>query len=106
MFADISTPDHFVTRQIPRADNNWIATNIPRWSNAGYDEIFAESLVPPLGPRRQQQVIELNDLLVRNYVLIPLVDRASVVPFRSELKAVRTHAWDSEMWNIHEWYRD
>ena len=106
MFADISTPDHFVTEQIPQAGNNWDANNIPRWSNDEYDALFAESLTTPLGPRRQQQVIRMNDLLVQNYVLIPLVDRASVVPFRSDLKGVRSNALDSEMWNIHEWYRE
>lgn len=106
MFADISTPDHYVTAQVPRPENDWLGTNIPRWSNAEYDEIFAESLVTPLGPRRRQQVIAMNDLLVQNHALIPLVDRASVVPFLSELKGVRTNAWDSEMWNIHEWYRE
>ena len=106
MFADISTPDHFVTDQIPRAENGWDANNIPRWANNEYDALFAESLVTPLGPRRQEQVIRMNDLLVQNYVLIPLVDRASVVPFRSDIKGIRSNALDSEMWNIHEWYRD
>ena len=106
MFADISTPDHFVTEQIPRAENGWDANNIPRWSNSEYDALFEESLLTPLGPRRQEQVIRMNDLLVQNYVLIPLVDRASVVPFRSDLKGIRSNALDSEMWNIHEWYRD
>ena len=37
-----------------------------------------------------EQIIEMNDLLVQCYVLIPLVDRASVMPFRSDLKRVQT----------------
>lgn len=48
----------------------------------------------------------MNDLLVHNHVLIPLADRASTVPFRSDFKGVRSNALDSEMWNIHEWYRE
>ena len=106
MFADISTPDHFLTQQIPRAENDWIGTNIPRWSSEEYDDLYEESLVTPLGPRRQEQVIAMNDLLVQNHVLIPLLDRASVVTLRSDIKGVRSNVWDSEMWNIHEWYRE
>ena len=106
MFADISTPDHFLTQHIPRAENDWIGTNIPRWSSEEYDDLYEESLVTSLGPRRQEQVVAMNDLLVQNHVLIPLVDRASVVTLRSDIKGVRSNVWDSEMWNIHEWYRE
>lgn len=49
MLADVSTPGHFVTDQIPHADNKWDANNIPRWSNAEYDALSAESLVTPSG---------------------------------------------------------
>ena len=106
MFADISTLDHFLTQHIPRAENDWGGANIPRWSSAEYDDLYDESLTTPLGPRRREQVIAMNDLLVQNHVVIPLVDRASVVALRSDVKGVRTNAWDSEMWNIHEWYRE
>ena len=50
--------------------------------------------------------IQLNDLLIQNYVVIPLIDRAFVSAFSKSLKGVRLNGWDSELWNIHEWYRE
>ena len=48
---------------------------------------------------------ELNDLHVRSYHQIPLVNRGSVSARLNTLKGVRINGWDSEMWNIAEWRR-
>ena len=50
--------------------------------------------------------IALNDLLIQNYVLIPLIDRADVSAVSNSVKGVRINSWDSQLWNIHEWYRE
>ena len=80
--------------------------NIPRWSNQEYDDLYQELTRTPIGTERENLVIRLNDLLVQNYVLIPLVDRAFASAFSNSLKGVRVNGWDSELWNIHEWYRE
>ena len=94
------------TTEIARADNNWNGGNVPRWFNTAYDDLYTELESAPVGPTRENLVIQLNDLLIQNYVLIPLVDRASVSVFHNSLKGVRLNAWDSELWNIHEWHRE
>lgn len=94
------------TTEITGSENNWMGRNIPRWYNQDYDDLYQELTRTPIGPDRENLVIRMNDLLVQNYVLIPLIDRASVSAFSNNLKGVRANGWDSELWNIHEWYRE
>ncbi len=95
------------TSEIARAENDWEGGNIPRWFSLAYDAAYKELEDAPLGRGREDLIIELNDLLVENYVLIPLVNRAIVSSAVSNsLKGFRLSAWDAELWNIHEWYRE
>ena len=47
----------------------------------------------------------MNDLVVQNHFLIPLVWRASTSARSNMLKGVRINPWDSEIWNIEDWHR-
>ncbi len=94
------------TTEITSSENDWMGGNIPRWFSQEYDEFYQELTQTPIGEDRENLVIQLNDLLVQNYVMIPLIDRAFVSAFNNSLKGVRVNGWDSELWNIHEWYRE
>lgn len=94
------------TTEITSSENNWMGGNIPRWFNEEYDDLYQELTQTPIGENRENMVIQLNDLLIQNYVMIPLIDRASASAFNNSLKGVRVNGWDSEFWNIHEWYRE
>ena len=94
------------TSEIARRDNDWAGGNAPRWASDEYDAVYEELEGASLGQEREDLIIELNDLLVRNHVLIPLINRATVSSaVSSSLRRVRLNAWDAELWNIHEWYR-
>ena len=94
------------TSEITSSENDWMGGNIPRWSNEQYDNLYKELRQTTAGTEREDLFIKLNDLLVENYVVIPLIERASVSAFSNNLKGVRVNGWDSELWNIHEWYRE
>ena len=90
---------------IPTRENNWAEGNVARACDPEYDAAF-ERLPPlPLGAEREAVVKQLNDILVQNYVEIPLVNRGVVSAHANTLKGVRFNAWDSELWNIAEWHR-
>lgn len=105
------------TSEIASAENDWKGGNVPRWSSPEgacehgaadftYDALYEELRNAPLGQERETLVMALNDCLVQNHVLIPLVNRATVSSAVStSLKGVRLNPWDAELWNIHEWYR-
>ena len=96
----------WLTTEIPGSESNWLGGNISRWSNQEYYDLYQELTRTPIGPDRENLVIQMNDMLTQNHVVIPLVDRASVSAFSNSLKGVRANGWDSELWNIHEWYRE
>ncbi len=61
----------------------------------------------PVGPERDEIVKQLNDINVQEYFQIPLVHRGSVSARLNDLQGVRMNGgWESEMWNIEEWYRE
>lgn len=91
---------------IPTRDNNWSLNNITRGCNPAYDELFSELPSTPIGASREELVKRLNDNYIQSYFEIPLVNRGSVSAHLNTLKGVEMNAWDSELWNIAEWYRD
>lgn len=87
-------------------DNAWGGGNIFRGCNAEYDELFRQLTTTPVGAEREAIVKQLNDINVQNFYQIPLVHRGSVSAKTNSLQGVRMNGgWDSEMWNIFEWYR-
>lgn len=94
------------TTEITGSENDWAGNNISRWSNQEYDDLYQELTRTPIGEDRENLAIQMNDLLVQNHVVIPLVYRAFVSASSNSLKGVRANDWDSGLWNIHEWYRE
>ena len=47
----------------------------------------------------------MNDILVQNHYMIPLIWRGDVSAHANALKGVRMNAWDSELWNVADWHR-
>ena len=91
--------------EISGANNNWLGNNVPRFYSEEYDALFAELTETAGEDARAALAIQLNDLLVQNYAMVPLVHRGSVSARSNSLQGVRMNAWDSEMWNIEDWSR-
>ena len=91
-------------KKLNPADQKWAGNNTERWCNKTYDDMFA-AYKKELDPaKRNDLIIKMNDLLVSDVVLIPLVARSS--PFSGaskQLKGIVANPWDSEMWNIADW---
>ena len=93
------------TREITHPDNKWSGSNVPRWYSEEYDELVeAMSMTADL-EERIRLAIAMNDMLVQNGVMIPLVYRASVSAYNNTVEGVEINAWDSELWNIADWTR-
>lgn len=92
--------------QAPRPDNNWTGSNIIRFCNADYDAALDELSSTAGAEARAAIIIRLNDILVQEYALIPLVYRSSASSaYANSLGGVDINGWDSEMWNIEDWHR-
>ena len=54
---------------------------------------------------RAELIRQMNDIIVQNYWMIPLVTRGDVSAIHNTLLGVRFNVWDSELWNIADWSR-
>ncbi|HCI20301.1 MAG TPA: peptide ABC transporter, partial [Alphaproteobacteria bacterium] len=56
--------------------------------------------------RRGELGIALNNMLTKDsYTIVPLVNRGRVSAHAKSLGGVVLNTWDSELWNIADWYR-
>jgi peptide/nickel transport system substrate-binding protein len=88
---------------IPQKSNNWAGENYSRYCNPEYDQLWAQSTQELDSSKRQKLFIQMNDLLVDNVAVIPLIHRAEVIGISNNLKGVAPTPWDMNTWNIGEW---
>jgi peptide/nickel transport system substrate-binding protein len=83
--------------------NNWSGRNFMKWKNDEYDKLFDQVLVE-LNPEKAATIWQqLNDIIVKDYADIPLVDRKFTNAKIKGLTGPESRAFDSETWNIGEW---
>jgi peptide/nickel transport system substrate-binding protein len=95
----------FTCPEIPQQSNNWNGSNTSRYCNPDYDQLWQQSTQELDTKKRQEILIEMNDLLVKEAVLIPMVHRADVIAISNSLQGVDLTPWDLRTWNIGNWRR-
>ncbi len=95
-----------VCDKIPRPETQWQGTNMNRYCNAEYDKLVKE-LGSTAGIEKRAVIAKrLNDMLTKDsYVVVPLVDRGRVSAHANSLGGVKLNTWDSELWNVADWFR-
>ena len=96
----------WICGKAPGPDNGWLGRNVPRHCDAEYDQLFTELTVTGGIEARAELVKAMNDILIENGAIIPLVFRGSVSAHSNSLGGVDMNGWDSEMWNVQDWYRE
>ena len=96
---------NWTCEEISGPDNQWLGNNIPRWCSAEYNALVAEMATTADIEKRAELAKGMNDILMQNYVMIPLVTRGDVSAMHNSLGGVVFNVWDSEEWNIADWYR-
>ena len=95
----------FVSWEVASKENKWQGRNITRWRNDGYDKAFraAESELDPV--KRAALFVAMNDMVVGDPAVIPVVYRPRVSGISRELKASLS-GWDNDLWDLKNWYRE
>jgi len=91
--------------EISDESNQWLGNNIPRWWNPDYEALIAEMAGTASLDKRIELAKAMNDMLMQDYVMLPLVHRGDVSAHANSLLGVRMSSWDSELWNIADWSR-
>ena len=112
MYANNSDPDAtnymlgWTTQHIAQKSNNWNESNYSRYSNPAYDTIVAQLLKETDSKKRADLFVQANDILIKDVVVIPLIWRTYATSgYAKDLKGVNPNGWDSEMWNVANWYK-
>ncbi len=96
---------NWVCSEIPSPDNAWLGGNMPRFCDPAYDALVAEMSGTADIEERARLAIEMNDMLMQTYTIIPLVHRGNVAARANSLEGVRLNVWDSQLWNVADWSR-
>ncbi len=95
-----------VCDKIPRPETQWQGTNMNRYCNPEYDKLVKELGATSGVEKRAVIAKKLNDMLTKeSYVVVPLVDRGRVSAHANSLGGVKLNTWDSELWNVADWFR-
>ena len=95
----------FLSDEAASKANKWQGRNITRWQNPDYDRIFhaAENELDPV--KRAALFIKMNDMVVDDHAIIPVVYRPGVAGMAKNLRATLS-GWDNVLWDLKNWYRE
>lgn len=97
---------YWTCAQIPQQENNWTAgNNAERWCNPEYDALLQQAASELDPEKRQELFIQMNDMLIEDVVMIPMVHVAQVSGANENIEGIELTPWDSEVWNIKDWRR-
>ena len=95
--------DQFTSWEVSAKDNKFALTNKTRWRNEEYDKLWkaAEHEMDPV--KRAALFIKMNDLVIQNVVVIPVVARPGVAAISNRLRDAVQSGWDSNFWALAYW---
>lgn len=89
----------------PRPETQWQGENISRWCRPEYDALHKKLSQTASLSERAAIAKQLNDMVIEGGAMIPLVHRGRTSAHSNSLGGVALNTWDSELWNIADWYR-
>ena len=95
----------FLSSQAASKANKWTGRNSTRWQNADYDNLYHASENELDAVKRAALFIAMNDMVIKNVVVIPVVHRPGVSAVSNKLHAPLS-GWDNNTWAVQDWYRD
>jgi peptide/nickel transport system substrate-binding protein len=95
----------FLSAEAATKANKWQGVNVTRWQNQEYDDTHQAAQVELDPAKRTALLIKLNDLVISNVVVIPVVARPTVVAVNSKLHA-EVSGWDNSTWDLANWYKE
>src|SRR6266849_3842667 len=95
----------FLSSEVASKENKWQGRNITRWRSEAYDNAYkaSEGELDPI--KRAALFIAMNDMVVGDPVVIPVVYRPRVSAMSRRLRAALS-GWDNDVWDLRNWYNE
>ena len=91
--------------QIAQKENQWSKGNSSRYCNPEYDAMLEQLATEIDSQKRAALFVAMNDLLIEDVALIPLVQRSDGYAIASSLTNLEFTPWASSTWKINKWGR-
>ncbi|MGR3320628.1 MAG: peptide ABC transporter substrate-binding protein [Pseudooceanicola sp.] len=91
--------------EIPGPSKQWQGSNIQRFCREEYDALVTEMSKTAELDKRAELAKAMNDMIMQSYSIIPLIHRGGQSAHANSLGGVLMNDWDSELWNVADWYR-
>jgi peptide/nickel transport system substrate-binding protein len=97
--------NQFCSWEIASKANKWQGRNVTRWRNEEYDRAYraADAELDPV--KRAALFVRMNDLVIQNVVVIPVLWRNGVSASSARLRGMDLTGWDSTFWRLAYWHR-
>jgi peptide/nickel transport system substrate-binding protein len=92
--------------EVASKENKWQGRNITRWRNEDSDRLWKAASTEMDPAKRAAHFIAMNDLIIQNVVVIPIIWRNVVGGASNKLKDTQISGWDSNLWHLAYWYRE
>jgi peptide/nickel transport system substrate-binding protein len=93
-------------KNAPTPESQWQGENINRFCTPEYDALYATMATTTDIAARQDIAKKLNDMVTKDsMIVVPLVHRGTLSAHSNALGGVQINAWDSELWNVADWFR-
>jgi peptide/nickel transport system substrate-binding protein len=90
----------------PKPSSQWQGENINRFCDPAYDAMIDELARTGDLEKRYALAKKMNDVMTKDsFTIVPLVDRGRVSSHANSLGGVILNTFDSELWNVADWYR-
>ncbi len=96
----------WLCEEIAQRSNNWALSNWARYCNPEYDTIYRNAAQEIDLEKRRRLFIDLNDLLIEDVAVIPLVHLVDFGGVSNTLVGLDLTPWDVDVWNIKDWRRE
>jgi len=96
----------FVSWEVSQKENKWQGRNITRWTSKEADDAFKASQTELDPVKRAAYFVKINDLACNDHAVIPVVYRPTVQALSSKLRGSYASGWDSNFWDLHNWYKE
>jgi len=98
--------EQFTSWRVATRENKWSGQNKTRWRNDEYDRLWkaADTEMDPV--KRAALFIRMNDLVIQNVVVIPILRRNGADAVSHRLRGYEFHAWATQLGTLPFWQRE
>ena len=94
----------FTSAEVASRANQWQRRNVARFRSDEYDRLFRAAEVEMDPIKRAALFIRMNDLLVQQAVVVPIVWRGQSAAVSHRLKDVSLSGWAPDFWRLASWH--